>query len=838
MQTLTVSDKSKNNAAVSAKSRRQSFFAPARVQPKLTIGTIDDPYEREADAMADRVMRMPAADLTHTFFKPAPSIIQRQEDATKTLTEGAGVVKDQLEDKPGFSEWKDKQTDALKKKVWDDQPMELKAGIIGFGLSSAGILAAVFATNPGFRADTIKLLDDKNIALPLSLIPYHEYFPLTSFKYKLPSAEGNATEFSTEFEFKPYLDLLHQKWSFIPKTDITLGVDTAYSRSGGFGFSGGSIKMKFGGGIINLQGFVNQTLPVTPMLVSGNNPGESPMWIMRTLPGQFEDQLPKGSGVFLSVDVLRLPELWKGDDKKTDIQRKCAKCDEEEKLQRKETHTTESPDTSSVEQTLQSSGSELDKGTRSFMEKRFGYDFSNVKIHTDSVAAKSAGSINALAYTSGNNIVFNSGQYSPDTDSGKKLLVHELTHVVQQNKATAGNNIRRFSDPDHHVIEEVALKDIFSEEEIRFIEQGNMQRDYSQLPPTAISLLVPGTGFGKYKAREHFDHFIFDKEKNRWVSHDEYEKIWDDNTKDWVKRVMPVAKSGKPKITPLQYIESELSASVEKDKPDSGAFIHMGNAFHTIEDFFAHSNFIELTQGDYSSGKELTTHPSGLPGPSSEGSILGNVSDPVSSAYYDQQFKSQQQKASPLSHGLLAKDFHSHRNHALATTLAALLIRQIAGMLKNTFTLQSKEERIKYVKGTIFKMLTNYLRPPSEKDKWWEKMLADDNGQTSRRIKDLEDKTPITVNQLPGSPLRSFEATKYSSWKAIGLGTSVSLPLKNKTYFTAGYMLYAPGTGKLPDDKIFVAPRPNWEQNDKPAIIFGAQVSGSFDLTDLFTKRK
>jgi hypothetical protein len=51
-------------------------------------------------------------------------------------------------------------------------------------------------------------------------------------------------------------------------------------------------------------------------------------------------------------------------------------------------------------------------------------------------------------------------------------------------------------------------------------------------------------------------------------------------------------------------------------------------------------------------------------------------------------------------------------------------------------------------------------------------------------------------------------------------------------------MLYAPGTGKLPDDKLFVAPRSGWEKSDMPSIVLGAQVSGSFDVTDLFTKRK
>ena len=79
------------------------------------------------------------------------------------------------------------------------------------------------------------------------------------------------------------------------------------------------------------------------------------------------------------------------------------------------------------------------------MENRFGYDFSRVKIHTDTVATKSAQSINALAYTSGNNIVFDEGQYSPNTANGKKLLAHELTHVVQQAKGLQNKTIQRQS---------------------------------------------------------------------------------------------------------------------------------------------------------------------------------------------------------------------------------------------------------------------------------------------------------------------------------------------------------------------------------------------------------
>ena len=88
-----------------------------------------------------------------------------------------------------------------------------------------------------------------------------------------------------------------------------------------------------------------------------------------------------------------------------------------------------------VNEVLRSQGQPLDAETRAFMEPRFGHDFSRVRVHTDARAAESARQVNALAFTLGNNIVLAGGQYSPSTLSGKKLLAHELTHVLQQNAA-------------------------------------------------------------------------------------------------------------------------------------------------------------------------------------------------------------------------------------------------------------------------------------------------------------------------------------------------------------------------------------------------------------------
>jgi Domain of unknown function (DUF4157)/Putative peptidoglycan binding domain len=85
-----------------------------------------------------------------------------------------------------------------------------------------------------------------------------------------------------------------------------------------------------------------------------------------------------------------------------------------------------------VPDVLRSAGESLDSGTRANMESSFTHDFSRVRIHSDDNAARSARSIDARAYTVGRHIVFGDGQYAPGTMWGKRLLAHELAHVIQQ----------------------------------------------------------------------------------------------------------------------------------------------------------------------------------------------------------------------------------------------------------------------------------------------------------------------------------------------------------------------------------------------------------------------
>lgn len=115
------------------------------------------------------------------------------------------------------------------------------------------------------------------------------------------------------------------------------------------------------------------------------------------------------------------------------------------KIQRRAEHSSEKTGEvpASVEHVLARSGSPLPTSVRKDMEQRFGQDFSQVRMHTGSTAEQSATDVNANAYTVGNNIVFNRGQFSPETSRGKHLLAHELTHVVQQSNTSGLTKIQR-----------------------------------------------------------------------------------------------------------------------------------------------------------------------------------------------------------------------------------------------------------------------------------------------------------------------------------------------------------------------------------------------------------
>ncbi len=90
-----------------------------------------------------------------------------------------------------------------------------------------------------------------------------------------------------------------------------------------------------------------------------------------------------------------------------------------------------------VHEVLRSPGQPLDAATRAFMEPRFGHDFSQVRVHTDSSAGQSAREVKAKAYTVGHHVVFGPGQFAPGTQEGQRLIAHEFAHVIQQDRGGA-----------------------------------------------------------------------------------------------------------------------------------------------------------------------------------------------------------------------------------------------------------------------------------------------------------------------------------------------------------------------------------------------------------------
>ena len=91
---------------------------------------------------------------------------------------------------------------------------------------------------------------------------------------------------------------------------------------------------------------------------------------------------------------------------------------------------------------LQGGGQAMPDGLRGMMERGFDRDFSQVRLHTDGEAAGLSNSIHAKAFTHGNDIYFNQGQYAPETSEGQRLVAHELAHVAQ-----GGGKVGREDDP-------------------------------------------------------------------------------------------------------------------------------------------------------------------------------------------------------------------------------------------------------------------------------------------------------------------------------------------------------------------------------------------------------
>ncbi|MFT4156072.1 DUF4157 domain-containing protein [Parafilimonas sp.] len=345
-----------------------SAIQPLFFQPKLSINQPNDVYEQEADAVADKVMRMPDPSINNSsFFRPAITSMQRKcahcEEEEKKMHRKEAVTYIQRQDE-----------------------------------APAGTTAP--ATTQDFTLQVPSLLQ------PIAGLDY--------LSMRQPFINRNIFHL---WDPNSALQVWQYNFDFFKRLGVSPGLSTT---------------------LANLT---------TPRFIDSQLKANNPTW------WEVTDRELNTSTLSLSLLVLQFnadfspvaPTWWQSIfGEGTRVQRTCAHCEEEEKkMQRKEGNdieTTATPETEHYINSL-SGGKPLAEKERSFFEPRMGYDFGDVKIHTDTASVKSAQSVNALAYTTGNNIVFNEGQFNPETDSGKRLLGHELVHVMQQSHDD--NNLRK-----------------------------------------------------------------------------------------------------------------------------------------------------------------------------------------------------------------------------------------------------------------------------------------------------------------------------------------------------------------------------------------------------------
>lgn len=386
------------------------------MQPRLTIGPSDAPYEREADAAAANVLagnNRPA--LTHLTAPP----LQRQDDDKKAtppdpVTEGLSVVGDNLsENNPAFGQF----TERLAYHFMA-QPAPISVGVPVFLGANYAFLWGMALANPAMR----RSFDDFNLALLPGIVPQ---FPIKTFQYRILDGA------QTRFAFDLGLDASKLMEAFnggVLNTHVSrLSFDTGgrLNTAGSPALSLSALQVNlglFGDGVLLSGGFRNGISPY-PLIGHDTLTGETSRVMTQTpaLPDLYTGQ--RDVRFTVQLDLVKLyehfhPSTPRGPER---LQRQAA-----------DAAPIAHDATNAVESTLACAGAPMDRDTRSFMEGRFGHDFGQVRIHADAVAAVSARAVQAHAYTVGNDIVFDSGRYSPSTTEGRRLLAHELAHVVQQ----------------------------------------------------------------------------------------------------------------------------------------------------------------------------------------------------------------------------------------------------------------------------------------------------------------------------------------------------------------------------------------------------------------------
>lgn len=367
---------------------------PPLIQAKLTVGPPDDRYEREADRVADLVMRMPDPRLQRQV-EPEEEEENEQLVQAKLLTgHTKSIVQRQEQETP-------------------EEPAEAPAGEIE---TTGGEATSPTVVNIDIQRDT----ETDESTLGTLTVDGNSLDVL-----ELPDRDNAATEDSDT------------------AGRIPAGTYQAHIRTDGS--RGWRIELEGVPDRTNIQIHVGNTPDDTVgCILPGTGRGENRVNNSTAAMNQIQQIVENaGEGATIQVTVTDPPVA---EEEST----QAAPVTEPEETQegmlepvvqpKHWTGSTRGPRVVPKAESgvVRGAGKPLPPSTRDFFEPRFEQDFSRVRIHTDTRAAQSARALNAYAYTVGHDIVFGAGQYAPEERAGRRLLAHELTHVVQQGRWTTG----------------------------------------------------------------------------------------------------------------------------------------------------------------------------------------------------------------------------------------------------------------------------------------------------------------------------------------------------------------------------------------------------------------
>lgn len=399
----------------------------------LRIGTPDDAFEREADRAADAVLSGRSLSGPGLSLSRIPvAQVQREEkpksDEEKYLEAAQKIGEAFLETEVGKKLKEQAENDPLVKGVKEagESFIGTLPGKIITGAAATGAVAALAATGKELPAQLPEIPLDKITPGLKVKITYegpvnNPSKAMISFSYTEQGGTQNKpaktkTELQREENARMAMEMAKFRagMSYAPGTPQAKQQAEEEAATKRAAFSGVGKLPDFS----NINTFPGLAKP--PSLLSMQNP--TPSYGFKPKPFSLLDEQLKLKPI---SEVGEAQEQEKNKEEGAPVQRKAAG------------DSTPATAPSKVHDVLGASGQPLDATTRGYMETRFGRDFGNVRIHTDQRATESARSVDALAYTSGDNIVFSGGAYDPYSGAGKHLLAHELAHVVQQNGAEA-----------------------------------------------------------------------------------------------------------------------------------------------------------------------------------------------------------------------------------------------------------------------------------------------------------------------------------------------------------------------------------------------------------------